>query len=178
MAISTSGPPRFDISVFEEMSNYGIECSTVTYNTLIDGYGKAVLFELMEKALSDMLASGSYLPDIFTLNSILWAYGNRGKLEEMEKKYEEFQLMGTEPDVRTFNILIRSYGKAKMYERMESVIDFMRKRFFFPTVVTFNMINEIYGRNDEIEKMGDIFLKMKHIGVKPNTVMMIPQKIL
>ncbi|GAB2214732.1 hypothetical protein Drorol1_Dr00019094 [Drosera rotundifolia] len=163
---------RFDLSgrVFEEMSYYGIECSTVTYNTLIDGYGKAGLFELMEKALSDMLESGSYLPDIFTLNSILWAYGNCGKLEEMEKKYEEFRLMGTEPDVRTFNILIRSYGKAKMYEKMESVIDFMRKRFFSPTVVTFNTIIEIYGRNGEIEKMGDIFLKMKHIGVKPNTV--------
>ncbi|GAB2289047.1 hypothetical protein Dimus_023349 [Dionaea muscipula] len=163
---------RFDLidGIFAEMSYLGIECTTVTYNTIIDGYGKAGLYGQMENALSDMIDSGSCVPDIFTLNSFIWAYGNRGQIEKMEKSYEEFQLMGVTPDVRTFNILIRSYGNAGLCEKMESVLDFMKKRFFPPSVVTFNTMIEIYGRCGNIKKMDQLFLKMKHQGVRPNTI--------
>ncbi|GAB4832524.1 hypothetical protein Ancab_006546 [Ancistrocladus abbreviatus] len=163
---------RFDLisQILAEMSYLGIKCNVVIYNTMIDGYGKAELFEPMEKLLSEMIESVTCLPDVFTLNSFIWAYGNCGKIETMERWYEEFQLMGIRPDERTFNILIRSYGKAAMYEKMESVLNFMKKRFISPTVVTFNTIIEIFGRAGNIEKMDALFLKMKHEGMKPNTV--------
>ena len=163
---------RFDLieRIFTEMSYLGIECSTVTYNTIIDGYGKADMFELMESSLTEMIESGTCLPDIFTLNSFIWAYGNSGQIEKMEKWYDEFQLMGIRPDIKTFNILIRSYGKACMYEKMVCVMEFMKKRFYSPTIVTFNIIIEMFGRAGNIEKMEEFFLKMKHQGVKPNSI--------
>ncbi|KAJ9685638.1 hypothetical protein PVL29_017608 [Vitis rotundifolia] len=163
---------RFDLieRIFTEMSYLGIECSTVTYNTIIDGYGKADMFELMESSLTEMIESGTCLPDIFTLNSFIWAYGNSGQIEKMEKWYDEFQLMGIRPDIKTFNILIRSYGKACMYEKMVSVMEFMKKRFYSPTIVTFNIVIEMFGRVGNIEKMEEFFLKMKHQGVKPNSI--------
>ncbi|KAL2932596.1 hypothetical protein RDABS01_006763 [Bienertia sinuspersici] len=163
---------RFDLvnQIFAEMSYLGIECSLITYNTVIDGYGKAELFELMENVLSDMIDSGTCHPDVFTMNSFISAYGNCGQIEKMERSYEEFQLMGISPDVRTFNILIRSYGREGMYQKMESVLDFMKNRFFSPTVVTFNTMINIYGRAGIIEKMDELFLKMKHQGMKPNTI--------
>ncbi|CAL5330739.1 unnamed protein product [Camellia sinensis] len=163
---------RFDLieHILAEMSYLGIECTTVTYNTIIDGYGKAELFELMENSFTDMIESGTCLPDVFTFNSFIGAYGNSGKIKEMEKWFDEFQLMGIRPDIKTFNILIRSYGKAGMYEKMGSVMEFMRKRLYSPTIVTFNIVIESFGMAGNIEKMEEFFLKMKHQGMKPNSV--------
>lgn len=163
---------RFDLieTILDEMSYMGIECGTVTYNTIIDGYGKAKMYELMDSALNEMIESGSSLPDIFTLNSFLWAYGNDNQIEKMEKWYNEFQLMGIKPDIKTFNIMVRSYGKSGMYEKMESVMQFMQKRFFSPTIVTFNIVIEIFGKVGNIEKMEEVFQKMKHQGMKPNSI--------
>ncbi|KAK8491431.1 hypothetical protein V6N13_046028 [Hibiscus sabdariffa] len=163
---------RFDLigRILAEMSYLGIEFSTVTYNTIIDGYGKAELFEDMENVLTDMIERGDSLPDIFTFNSILGAYGNGGQIEKMEKWYEEFQLMGIRPDINTFNILIKSFGKAGMYEKMGSVMKFMVKRFFSPTIVTYNIVIEVLGKAGKIEKMEEYFKEMKHKGMKPNAI--------
>lgn len=162
----------FDLlkGLLAEMSYFGVECTAVTYNTIIDGYGKAKLFELMENSLMDMIESDACNPDVFTLNSFIGAYGYRGKIEEMEKWFDEFQIMGIRPDVKTFNILIKSYGRAGMYEKMGSVLEFMTKRFFSPTVVTFNIVIEVFGKSGNIEKMEEFFLKMKHQGTKPTAV--------
>ncbi|KAK9700296.1 hypothetical protein RND81_08G230200 [Saponaria officinalis] len=163
---------RFDLvnHILSEMSFLGIHCTTVTYNTVLDGYGKAGLFHDMERFLSEMIETGKCHPDVFTLNSLVWAYGNAGQVEKMERWYQEFQVMGISPDVRTFNILIRSYGKARMYTKMESILDYMNKRCFSPTLVTFNTVVDIYGRAGKMKQMDEWFLKMKHQGMKPNSV--------
>ncbi|KAL0387940.1 UNVERIFIED_CONTAM: Pentatricopeptide repeat-containing protein [Sesamum radiatum] len=156
--------------ILEEMSHLGIECSTVIYNILIYGYGKAKCLESMEKSLTDMIQSGKCCPDIFTFNSVVGAYGGCGRMNEMEKWFDEFQLMGLKPDIMTYNILIRSYGKSGLYQQMGSVMEFMRKRFFSPTIVTYNIVIEIFGKSGNIEKMDEMFLKMKHHGFKPNSI--------
>ncbi|KAK6121557.1 hypothetical protein DH2020_044700 [Rehmannia glutinosa] len=156
--------------ILKEMLCSGVECSTVTYNTIIDGYGKAKRFELMENSLSDMIQSEKCVPDIFTFNSVIGAYGGCGKIKEMEKWFGEFQLMGLKPDIVTYNILIKSYGTSGLYDKMGRVIDFMEKRFFSPTTVTYNIIIEVFGKAGNIGKMDEIFLKMKHQGLKPNSI--------
>ncbi|KAI3448868.1 hypothetical protein Pfo_005533 [Paulownia fortunei] len=163
---------RFDMIglILKEMSHSGIECSTVTYNILIDGYGKAKRFELMENSLDDMIQSGKCCPDIFTFNSVIGAYGGCGRIKEMEKWFDEFQLMGLKPDIMTYNILIKLYGNSGYYQKMGSIMEFMKKRFFSPTIVTYNIIIEIFGKAGNIEKMDEIFLKMKHQGLKPNSI--------
>ncbi|KAM7476751.1 hypothetical protein LguiB_023994 [Lonicera macranthoides] len=163
---------RFDLveHIIAEMSFLGIECSTVTYNTVIDGYAKVERFEEMEQSLTDMLESGTRVPDIFTFNSIVGAYGNCGQIEKMEKWFEEFQVTGIKPDLMTFNILIKSYGKVGNYDKMFSVIEFMKKRFISPSIVTYNIVIEAFGKAGKIDKMDEFFLKMKHQGMKPNSI--------
>ncbi|GAV89856.1 PPR domain-containing protein/PPR_2 domain-containing protein/PPR_3 domain-containing protein [Cephalotus follicularis] len=163
---------RFDLikEILAEMSYLGIECSTVTYNIIIDGYGKAKMFEEMENSLLDMIETGSCLPDIYTLNSVIGAYGNSGHIEKMERWYDEFQLMNILPDIKTFNIMIRSYGKAGMYKKMISVMKFMENRFFSPTIVTYNIVIEVLGWAGNIEEMDEYFKRMKHLGMKPNCI--------
>ncbi|KAI3521903.1 hypothetical protein L1887_11379 [Cichorium endivia] len=163
---------RFDMinQILADMSFLGIECSIVTYNTIIDGYGKAGLYKEMENMLTEMLENETCLPDIFTCNSVIGAYGNSGIIMKMEKWFEEFQIMGIKPNVMTYNILIKSYGKAGMYDKMGFVMEYMSKRFIPPTTITFNVIIETFKRNGNIEKMDEFFTKMKHRGIKPNAV--------
>ncbi|RLN40217.1 pentatricopeptide repeat-containing protein [Panicum miliaceum] len=163
---------RFDLipAVLDEMSYMGLECNSVIHNAIINGYGKAGLLEEMESALSKMLESGNNVPDIYTVNSIIWAYGHHGRTYEMEKWYNEFELMGVEPDTKTFNIMIKSYGKAGMYDKMMSIFKYMKKRFFSPTAVTFNIVIECFGRAGNIEKMEYYFRLMKIQGVKPSPI--------
>lgn len=163
---------RFDMIglILEEMLHSGIECSSVTFNILIDGYGKTKQFELMESLLKDMIRNSNCRPDIFTFNSVMGAYGGCGRIKEMEKWFDEFQLMGLKPDVMTYNILIKSYGKSGLYQKMGSVVEFMDKRFFSPTIVTYNIMIDIFGKAGMIGKMDEIFLKMKHQGPKPNSI--------
>ncbi|CAN1816013.1 Pentatricopeptide repeat-containing protein At3g53170 [Linum perenne] len=163
---------RFDLirRILDEMSYLGIEGSTVTFNTIVDGYGKAGMFVEMENSLAEMVENGSSVPDIFTLNSVIGAYGRSGQIEKMEKWYDEFQLMGVSPDIKTFNIMIRSYGRVKMHKKMKSVLKFMKKRFFSPTIMTHNIILDAYGKSGDIYEMGQYFKNMKHQGLKPNTV--------
>ncbi|RVW25751.1 Pentatricopeptide repeat-containing protein, chloroplastic [Vitis vinifera] len=77
-------------------------------------------FDQMEKVLSGMLESTSSKPDVWTMNTILSLFGNKGQIEIMEKWYEKFRNFGIEPETRTFNILIGAYGKKRMYDKMSS----------------------------------------------------------
>jgi pentatricopeptide repeat protein len=163
---------RFDLipAVLDEMVCLGLGCNVVIHNGIIDGYGKAGKLEEMENALSNMLEGGENVPDIYTMNSILWAYGDRGRVSDMEKWYGEFQLMGVEPDTRTFNIMMKSYGRADMPEKMMSVLKYMKQRFFSPSAATFNIIIDCFGRAGNIEKMEYYFRLMKIQGMKPNPI--------
>ncbi|CAN8268123.1 unnamed protein product [Cochlearia groenlandica] len=165
---------RFDLvkTIVHEMSCLGVALSAVTYNAMIDGYGKAGLFDEMENVLSDMIedGEGDSLPDVYTLNSIIGSYGKVGDTKKIEIWYDRFKLMGIEPDITTFNVLILSFGKSRMYKKMSSVIDYMEKRFFTPTVFTYNIVIESFGKAGKIEKMDEFFMKMKCRGVKPNSI--------
>ncbi|PNX93950.1 pentatricopeptide repeat-containing protein at3g53170-like protein [Trifolium pratense] len=163
---------RFDLieRILVDMSYLGIGCNSVTYNSIIDGYGKAGRFEQMENSLTDMIENENCQPDVFTLNSLIGSYGNGGKIDKMEQWYDEFQLMGIKPDIKTFNMIIKSYGKAGMYDKMKTVVDFMEQRFFTPTIVTYNTVIEAYGKAGQIKEMDQHFKKMKHVGMKPNSV--------
>jgi pentatricopeptide repeat protein len=131
-----------------------------------NGYGKAGMLQEMESALS----SGSNVPDIYTMDSIIWAYGNQGRTGEMEEWYNEFELMGVLPDVKTFNIMIKSYGNAGMRYKMMLIFRYMKKRFYSPTAVTFNIVIERFRRAGNIENMEHYFWLMTIQGVKPNPI--------
>ncbi|KAI4302513.1 hypothetical protein MLD38_038248 [Melastoma candidum] len=163
---------QFDLvdQLVADMSYLGIECSIVTYNTIIAGYGRAEMFDEMERSLTEMVDRGSCLPDVFTLNSVVGAYGKSGQVDKMEKWYEDFQLMGVTPDIITFNTLIGAYGKAGLYEKMTSVIQYMESRFFPLTTTTYNIIIDVYGKGADLESMNEYFKRMKHQGMKPNSV--------
>lgn len=156
--------------LLSDMVSQGIKPNTVTYNTLIDAYGKAGKFAEMESALAEMLSIRHCQPDVWTMNSTLRAFGNSGQIEMMEKCYEKFQGAGIEPNIRTFNILLDSYGKAGNYEKMSAVMEYMQKYHYSWTIVTYNVVIDAFGKAGDIKQMEFLFRLMQSERVKPNCV--------
>ncbi|XP_058093621.1 pentatricopeptide repeat-containing protein At5g48730, chloroplastic [Magnolia sinica] len=157
-------------SLLSEMASEGIKPNTITFNTLIDAYGKAGRFSEMESTLLKMLQDQDCKPDVWTMNSTLRAFGGSGQIETMETCYEKFQRAGISPNIKTFNILLDSYGKAKHYEKMSAVMEYMQKYYFSWTVVTYNVVIDAFGRAGDLKQMEYLFRLMRSEGLKPNCV--------
>ncbi|KAL0417466.1 UNVERIFIED_CONTAM: Pentatricopeptide repeat-containing protein, chloroplastic [Sesamum radiatum] len=157
-------------SLLSDMEIQGIKPNTITYNTLLDAYGKAKKFIEMESLLVQMLRQRECQPDVWTMNSSLRAFGGSGQIEMMEKCYEKFQRAGIEPNIKTFNVLLDSYGKTGNYEKMSSVMQYMQKYHFSWTLVTYNIVIDAFGRAGDLKQMEFLFRLMQSERIKPNCV--------
>uniref|UniRef100_A0A5B6YRA1 Putative Pentatricopeptide repeat-containing protein n=1 Tax=Davidia involucrata TaxID=16924 RepID=A0A5B6YRA1_DAVIN len=157
-------------TLLSDMASQGIKPNTITYNTLIDAYGKAKKFVEMESTLVEMLRKQECEPDVWTMNSTLRAFGSSGQIETMEKCYEKFQCAGIQPSVKTFNILLDSYGKTGNYEKMSAVMEYMQKYHFSWTIVTYNIVIDAFGRAGDLKQMEFLFRLMQSERIKPNCV--------
>ncbi|KAK7278586.1 hypothetical protein RJT34_23618 [Clitoria ternatea] len=156
--------------LLSDMANYGIKPNTVTYNTLIDAYGKARKFSEMESTLVEMLGDRRCQPDVWTMNSTLRAFGNIGQIETMEKCYDKFQAAGIQPNVQTFNILLDSYGKVQDYKKMSAVMEYMQKYHYSWTIVTYNIVIDAFGKAGDLKQMEYLFRLMRSERIKPSCV--------
>lgn len=156
--------------LLSDMTSRGIKPNTITFNTLIDSYGKAKKFTQMESTLVEMLHQQEVEPDVWTMNSTLRAFGNSGQIEMMEKCYEKFQCAGIQPSIKTFNILLDSYGKTGNYEKMSAVMEYMEKYHFSWSLVTYNVVIDAFGRAGDLKQMEFLFRLMQSERIKPNCV--------
>ncbi|XP_031123569.1 pentatricopeptide repeat-containing protein At5g48730, chloroplastic [Ipomoea triloba] len=156
--------------LLSEMERQRIKPNTVTYNTLIDSYGKAKRFTDMESILVEMLRRRDCSPDVWTMNSALRAFGGSGQIEMMEKCYEKFQSAGIEPSIKTFNILLDSYAKTGNYEKMSAVMQYMQKYHFSWTIVTYNIVIDAFGRAGDLKQTEFLFRLMQSERIKPDRV--------
>ncbi|XP_057722287.1 pentatricopeptide repeat-containing protein At5g48730, chloroplastic isoform X1 [Arachis stenosperma] len=156
--------------LLSDMAIHSIKPNTVTYNTLIDAYGKAKRFSEMESTLMEMLADQDCQPDVWTMNSTLRTFGNIGQIETMERCYDKFQGAGIQPNVQTFNILLDSYGKAEDYKKMSAVMEYMQKYHYSWTIVTFNIAIDAFGKAGDLKQMEYLFRIMRSERIKPSCV--------
>ncbi|RZC48743.1 hypothetical protein C5167_017168 [Papaver somniferum] len=162
---------RFELvdRLYEEMAERLITPNTVTQNIVLSGYGKAGMFDEMEKVLSGMLESTECIPDVWTMNTVISLFGNKGQIEMMESWYEKFRNFGIEPETRTFNILIGAYGKKQMYDKMSSVMEYMRRLSFPWTTSTYNNVIEAFADAGDAQNMEYTFDQMRAERMKADT---------
>ncbi|EPS57952.1 hypothetical protein M569_16864, partial [Genlisea aurea] len=156
--------------LLSDMEVQGVKPNTITYNTLLDAYGKARRFPEMESLLMQMLRKRGCEPDVWTMNSTLRAFGGSGQLETMERCYEKFQRAGIEPTVKSFNILLDAYAKAGSYGKMGAVIAYMQRYRFSWTLVTYNVVIDAFGRAGDLGRMEFLFRLMQSEGIRPDRV--------
>ncbi|KAH7517549.1 pentatricopeptide repeat-containing protein At5g48730, chloroplastic [Ziziphus jujuba] len=157
-------------ALLSDMETQGLRPNTVTYNILIDAYGKARKFAEMETTLVEMLQEEDCEPDVWTMNSTLRAFGSSGQIETMEMCYEKFQSAGIQPNIKTFNILLDSYGKTGNYEKMSAVMEYMQKYHYSWTIVTYNVVIDAFGRAGDLKQMEYLFRLMQSERIKPSCV--------
>lgn len=161
-------PLRFELveTLYEDMNARGITPNTVTQNIVLSGYGKAGKYEQMETVLSGMLESTTCKPDVWTMNTVISVFANKGQVDMMERWYEKFRNFGIEPETRTFNILIGAYGKKRMYDKMSSVMEYMRKLQFPWTTSTYNNVIEAFADVGDAKHMEYTFEQMRVEGMR------------
>ncbi|CAL1412828.1 unnamed protein product [Linum trigynum] len=154
---------RFDLvdQIYHDMDQRLISPNTVTQNIVLGAYGKAGLYDQMEKVLSSMLVNPNSKPDVWTMNIILAVFGNNGHIQLMEKWYEKFRDYGIQPETRTFNLLIGAYGKARRYDKMSSVMEYMRKMEIPWTSSTYNNVIEAFADVGDAKNMEYTFDQMR-----------------
>ncbi|KAJ8500581.1 hypothetical protein OPV22_011133 [Ensete ventricosum] len=93
--------------VFTEMTGMGIRPSRVTYNVLIDGYGKVGDTLSAVSVYERMLACGCP-PDVVTFTSLIDGYCRSGRLDDAMKLWNEMSQRELKPNAYTYAVAINS----------------------------------------------------------------------
>ncbi|KAF3628796.1 putative pentatricopeptide repeat-containing protein-like isoform 2 [Capsicum annuum] len=181
--------------ILAEMVFLGIECTSVTYNTIIDGYSKAKLFELMESSLTNMIDSETAFPDVFTLgnlrkwrsgmknsrnrfysptvmsyNIIIETLGKAGLIKNMEQFFLQMKHEGMKPTSFTYCSLVSAYSRAELLENVDSIMRQVGNSDVVLDTPFFNCIINTYGQAGDIERMVALFLEMQVRKCKPDHI--------
>ena len=127
------------------------DCVQVTYNNLVDAYGRAGLFEEATKLLQEMSEQGRP-PNAITYLVLISAYGNKERGFEAEALLKRMQEEKIEPDVRHYNGVILAYGKARKVDDLERIFSEMKLLGILPDLACYRTILKIYLEQSEFGK--------------------------
>ncbi|KAG6571351.1 Pentatricopeptide repeat-containing protein, mitochondrial, partial [Cucurbita argyrosperma subsp. sororia] len=139
---------------------------TISWNSMISGYGRAGLYGDALDCFTRMLFEGGKM-DIMTIPSVLNACGGEGDL----RKGKEIHCLVLKSqffvaDVAIENSLIDMYSKCGTLLDAENVF----RNMCSMNVVTWTTMISCYGAHGKGEKSLALFNKMKDCGIQPNSV--------
>jgi pentatricopeptide repeat protein len=141
------------------MESSGIEKDTVTYNSLINGYGKQGRLDMVALLVQDMRAQG-VAPSVLTYSTLIDIYSKAGMHGDAFNVYLDFKESGLKADVVLFSSFIDTLAKNGLVECALSLLDEMMKMGIKPNVVTYNTIIDAFGKSkilpEEDPEIGDM----------------------
>jgi pentatricopeptide repeat protein len=152
--------------IFQDMIGMGFCANNITFNVMIDLYGKAGMLDRARNALK--LAQSQGAADKISFSTLINAYGKRHDFPKMEATLWEMQNAGLGGSLEAFNSMLDSYGKAGLLDKLEDVLERMKKAGCRRDLSTYNILINIYGRNNQLGKMADIFQEMHDEGLQPD----------
>lgn len=123
-------------------------CVQVTYNNLVDAYGRAGLFEEAKRLLQEMIKQGRP-PNAITYLVLISAYGNKERGSEAEAILKRMQDEKVEPDVRHYSGVILAYGKARKVDEAERIFSEMKSLGVLPDLGCYRTIMKVYLEQSE-----------------------------
>merc|ERR1719198_2459633 len=98
------------------MLKRGVECNTITYNTLLDACGKCDAMCRASGLLEDM-SKANVEPDIITYSTLIKGYCIEGSVEKAFRVLEDMKAQGKlQPDEIMYNSLLDGCAKQQRVE--------------------------------------------------------------
>ncbi|KAK6272969.1 hypothetical protein POUND7_010052 [Theobroma cacao] len=197
-AYSRTGKYKRAISMFEKMKATGLSPTLVTYNVMLDVYGKmGRSWNKILQILDEMRSKGLEF-DEFTCSTVISACGREGLLNEakefftglksqgyvpgtvtynsllqgmhkfVNQVFREMKSCGFEPDRDTFNTLISAYGRCGSEIDATKMYKEMIRVGFTPCVTTYNALLNALARRGDWKAAESVILDMKNKGFRPS----------
>ncbi|KAL3744145.1 hypothetical protein ACJRO7_013408 [Eucalyptus globulus] len=152
--------------VFEEMLQCGFSPNTITFNVMLDVYGKAKLFKKMRKLF--LMARKQGLADTITYNTIIALYGQNKDFTNMSSAIQEMQFDGFSVSLEVYNCMLDAYGKEGQMESFRKVLQRLKDSARSPDCYTYNIMMNIYGERGWIDEVADILKELKDCCLGPD----------
>lgn len=108
--------------------------------------------------------------NVFTLNMMINAFCQLGKLENAIQMFDEMQDMGINPNVSSYNTLISAYISKGLLTTGIKLKSTMEKNGIAPDVITYNTIIHGFCKEGKLSEGYKMFNEMKSMNLAPNTV--------
>ncbi|KAK9846531.1 hypothetical protein WJX81_006057 [Elliptochloris bilobata] len=157
------------LSVFGFMTQQGCMPNVVTYNTLVDVYGKMGDWERAVGVLDNMKAVGVD-PVLRTYNTLIIACNMCCQPREAVRVYERLKSQGLSPNSTTYNALITAYGKAGDITMVLSMFAEMKQQKCERSVITYSSLISACEKAGHWKTAIAFFNEMRNEDCRPNTV--------
>jgi pentatricopeptide repeat protein len=122
-------------AVMEYMQKYYYSWTIVTYNVVIDAFGRAGDLEQMEYIFR-LMKSDRIKPNCVTLCSLIRAYGRADQVKKIETVLRIVENSDTALDIVFFNCLVDAYERVGCLAEMWDVLNMMKIERIKPDKVT------------------------------------------
>ncbi|WOL13886.1 hypothetical protein Cni_G22666 [Canna indica] len=152
--------------LFEEMMQNGYAANTITFNVMLDVYGKAGLLKKARKVF--WIARKQGLADVISYNTIIAAYGKNKDFKSMESVIHKMQSAGYPVSLEAYNCMLDAYGKENRLEEFSNVLQKMKEARCVSDHYTYNIMINIYGRKGWIEEVARVLAELKEHELEPD----------
>lgn len=167
-ALSRSRKFKEALGFFKHMKDEGPQPNIVTYNVIIDLYGKkGRSWENILELFEEMKAQG-IRPDEYTYNTAITACASGSLCEEAKELFTQMKASNCTPDRVTYNALLDVYGKAGWHDEAVNVLKEMESAGCPPNIVTYNELLSAFGRAGLYNAASEMKDSMVSRGIEPD----------
>jgi len=152
--------------LFDEMIQCGYAANTITFNVMLDIYGKAGLLKKARKLF--WMARKQGLADVISYNTIIAAYGHNKDFKSMRSVIKQMQHEGHPVSLEAYNCMLHAYGKEDLLEEFNDVLQKMKEASCPSDHYTYNIMINIYGKKGWIEEVACVLGELKERGMEPD----------
>ncbi|KAL2322145.1 hypothetical protein Fmac_026524 [Flemingia macrophylla] len=152
--------------LFDDMVQRGFSPSTVTFNVMLDVFGKAKLFKKVWRLYC--MAKKQGMVDVITYNTIIAAYGKTKDFENMSSTVQKMEFDGFSVSLEAYNSMLDAYGKDGQMDTFRSVLQRMRDSNCASDHYTYNTMINIYGEQGWIEEVAAVLTELEGSGLRPD----------
>uniref|UniRef100_A0A2P2MP49 Uncharacterized protein MANES_14G112800 n=1 Tax=Rhizophora mucronata TaxID=61149 RepID=A0A2P2MP49_RHIMU len=152
--------------LFKEMLQCGFSPNNITFNVMLDVYGKSKLFKKAKELFSMGQEQG--LIDVISYNTMIAAYGQNKDFVNMLSTVQNMQFDGFSVSLEAYNCMLDAYGKKGEMEKFRSVLQRMKESSCASDNYTCNIMINIYGNHGWIDEVADVLAELRRCGQGPD----------